>query len=283
MFSVYMDKQKPYICEKRTFFKVDSPLLKFKQNISSQCGEDGIIEQVFKVIEPVSHYFVEFGAWDGKHLSNCYNLASNKDWHGAFIEGNAKKFDDLLAIHGSNEKIQCINSFVEIDGDNKLDSILQNAGAPANIDLISIDVDGLDWFIWASLEAFRPQLIVIEFNPTIPNDVSFVQAKDSSISHGCSLLSLVELGKSKGYELICCTAWNAFFVPKELFPLFEIKNNFLALLYQPIQDGRIFCGYDSCIHIAGMDRLLWGNVVVSSEDFQILPKSLRRWGDAQSH
>lgn len=277
-----MTQQKPFKCEKRNLFRLKSPLLEYKKNVTSQCGEDGIIEQIFKIVEPKTRFFVEFGAWDGKHFSNCFNLATSHGWSGAFIEGNSKKYADLLANHGNNDKLKCINSFVEIEGENTLDAILARSGAPKEIDMVSIDIDGLDWFVWESMAETRPQLLVIEFNPTIPNDVTFVQAKDWAVSQGCSLLSLVELGKDKGYELVCCTAWNAFFVQKERFGSFGIENNLPYFLYQPVLDGRIFHGYDSTIHVLGMDRLLWGNISLSSEDFQVLPCSLRKWGDAQS-
>jgi hypothetical protein len=149
-------------------------------------------------------------------------------------------------------------------------------------DLLSIDIDGIDYFIWESLVVFEPTIIVIEFNPTIPNDIAFVQQKDPRINQGCSLLALIMLGKKKGYELICCTSWNAFFVKKDLFPQFNITNNFISHMYNPILDGRIFQGYDSYIYTYGMDRLLWKNgIPLVSDDFQALPEKFRTFQDAQ--
>ncbi len=126
-----------------------------------------------------------------------------------------------------------------------------------NFDLLSIDVDGTDYFIWESLSEFLPRLVIIEFNPTVPNDIIFVQAKDANVNHGCSLLALVTLGKQKGYELVCCTSTNAFFVRKEEFHHIGLSNNSHWNLYEPICDGRIFQGYDSTIFVEGMDRLVW--------------------------
>jgi hypothetical protein len=132
------------------------------------------------------------------------------------------------------------------------------------------------------LTNYAPELIVIEFNPTIPNDVLFVQDKSFSVNHGCSLLALVMLGKQKGYELAACTGWNAFFVKKEKLSVLGIANNFISRMYAPLQDGRIFQGYDGSIHVVGMNNLMWkGGIQVSSEDFQVLPKSVRVWADAQ--
>jgi hypothetical protein len=87
-----------------------------------------------------------------------------------------------------------------------------------------------------------------------------------------------------GYELACCTAWNAFFVKKAKLQSLGIVDNLIFKMYQPIQDGRIFHGYDSYVHVVGMDRLIWkGGIPLSSPDFQVLPGSLRSWGDAQAH
>jgi hypothetical protein len=271
----------PYHFKKVSFFQVQSPLLEFSKDITSQCGEDGIIERIFEIIKPNHRYCVEFGAWDGKHFSNCWNLIANNEWAGLLIEGNETKFQNLLVTHGNNERVSCVNKFVEFEGENSLDNILFSVNAPQDFDLLSIDIDGTDYFIWESLDSFKPSVIVIEFNPTIPNDVIFVQAKDNSVNQGCSLLSLILLGKQKGYKLICCTSWNAFFVKDELYSEFNIPNNFIHYMYSPYSDGRIFQGYDSYVYVAGVDRLLWSDIPVSSGDFQVLPQSMRRFEDSQ--
>jgi len=65
----------------------------------------------------------------------------------------------------------------------------------------------------------------IEFNPTIPTEVRFVQRADLQMNQGASLLSLVELGKEKSYELVAVLPFNAFSVDSKYYPLFEINNN----------------------------------------------------------
>ena len=272
---------KPYILKKIAPKKIVSQLNAHASNNFSQDGEDGIISKIFELIGLETKYFVEFGAWDGKFLSNCFNL-SNTGWSGCFIEANHKKFQELIKNHGSNNKIKCINKFVTFEGESSLDNILVENEAPVNLDLISIDVDGTDYFIWESLKVYRPKLLVIEFNPSIPNDVLFVQEKNSKINQGCSLLALIELGKVKGYELVCCTGWNAFFVPKELLGVFNLKSNSINDMYVPVSDGRIFHGYDSTIYVCGMPKLLWSEIEVDAEEFQIMPKSMRTFGDKQT-
>jgi hypothetical protein len=271
----------PYKFEKVDFFTIDSPLLKFSENIASQSGEDGIIEKIFQLITPSYSYCVEFGAWDGKYLSNSYNLIQNKKWGGAFIEGNSEKFKELVTNHGENSKLKLVNKFIDFSGPNSLDQILHEIETPLDFDFLSIDIDGTDYFIWESLNNFRPKVVVIEFNPTVPNDIIFVQPKNSALNQGCSLLSLILLGKNKGYELVCCTGWNAFFVCKEYFDKFELKSNSIWHMYKPIQDGRIWHGFDSHVYVYGMTKFLWNPTNFTNEDFQILPESLRKFGDSQ--
>lgn len=273
--------QPPHILKKAHFYEVESPLLQYQRNVTSQVGEDGIIEKIFSIIEPKNKFCCEFGAWDGKYLSNTWNLVSNHGWRGLFIEGNPDKFAELEKTYDQNKNAICLNRFVELEGDNALDSIMEEANGPLDPDLLSIDIDGVDYFVWESVARHRPRLVVIEFNPSIPNDVIFVQARSNGVNQGCSLLALILLGKQKGYELICCTEWNAFFVPVELFDAFGIRNNHINQMYMPSCDGRIFHGYDSYIHVVGMDKLMWSGRSVKSSDFQVLPGAARRFGDAQ--
>ena len=262
--------------------KVNSPLLAYRSDVTSQCGEDGIIAHVCDVIEPANRYCIEFGAWDGKLYSNCYNLVANTGWDGLMIEADAEKYSQLRTTYAGNPRVKTLNRFVDLEGANSLDNLLTEAGAPTEPGVLSIDIDGNDYYVFESLAEHHPELVIVEFNPTVPNDVIFVQAPSFEVNHGCSLLALVMLGREKGYELVVATNWNAFFVRKDKFPRLGIADNSISALYAPIQDGRIFQGYDSSIHVVGMDQLIWkGGIKVSSADFQVLPESLRTWGDAQ--
>jgi hypothetical protein len=262
--------------------KINSPLLDYKSDVTSQCGEDGIIAHICEVIEPANRYCIEFGAWDGKHLSNCYNLIVNAGWGALMIEANAQKFKELEATYAGHPRVQRVNRLVDFEGTDTLDRILEEAGAPKEPGVLSIDIDGNDYYIFQSLTTHRPELVIVEFNPTIPNDVIFVQERSFEVNHGCSLLALVLLGREKGYELAVATACNGLFVRADKFPLLGITDNSISALYAPLQDGRIFQGYDSTIHVVGMDHLVWHRGMrVSSADFQVLPAAARVWNDAQ--
>lgn len=268
---------KPHILKKCTIDTIDSPLLKYSKNITSQFGEDGIIEAINQIINPVNKYCIEFGAWDGKYLSNCYQLIMKQGWSGCLIEGDKNKFNHLVINHGSNPKIKCVNRFITSEAPDDLDSILDSISSPKNIDILSIDVDGMDYFIWESMKLYSPRLVIIEFNPTIPNDIIFVQPKDINVNQGASLLAMIYLAKQKGYELICATVCNAFFIKKHFYRQFNIKNNSINSIYKPLQDGRIFQGYDSHIYTCGMNKLIWSNQNITHSDLQYLDINLRKY------
>lgn len=173
-------------------------LLKYKKNIFSQFGEDGIIEKIFSILPHDCNWCVEFGAWDGKHLSNTHFIISQKGWSGVLIEADQHKFKALRQTYLENNKVFCINKMVTFDGQNVLDNILPQASIPKDFDLLSIDIDGNDYHVWKSVEHYRPKVVVIEFNNSIPNDIEFVQEANYSANQGCSLLALNNLAKKRG-------------------------------------------------------------------------------------
>ena len=250
--------------------------------VHSMRGEDGRIEKILEVIDENDEWCVEFGAWDGKHLSNTYNLIENKNYNAVLIEGSSEKFQDLLKNFGNNEKIHPINSFVGFKPEDGLDTLLSKTPIPKNFDFLSIDIDGNDYYTWQAFSEYRPKLICIEFNPTIPNEVEFVQEANPSLNHGCSILSLVKLGKAKGYELVTTTLNNAFFVDKKYFDLFEIADNSPEKLRtDQSRVTWIFSGYDGTVFVRGFSKLDLHNLPFDERRMQMLPKSLRGYADAQ--
>ena len=250
-------------------------------NEYSQFGEDGIIAAAFAIIGQRTKWCVEAGAWDGKHLSNTHALMES-GWSGALIEGNIEKFHQLRATYGNNPKAHLIAEMIEFNSRNGLDRILAETPLPCEFDLLSMDIDGLDYYAWKELTNYRPRIAVIEFNPTVPNDVVFIQDPDTSLNQGCSLLALIHLGKQKGYELVAVTTCNAIFVVAEEFSQFQIFDNSIDAMYSPSLTGRIFQGYDGTIFTAGMPRLLWSQRAILFEDIQVLRSDERRFADAPS-
>jgi hypothetical protein len=242
----------------------------------SQNGEDGIIEAIFETIDVKNGWVVEFGAWDGRYNSNTIHFIESGKFSGVLIEGDKPKYDQLKESFKSNERIFPVHAFVGWEGESSLDSLLAKTPIPKEFELISIDIDGNDYYVWEAMKTYSAKVVVIEYNPTIPNEVDFVQEKNFRLNHGNSVAALTRLAKSKGYELVATTVNNAFFVKSSLFPKFEIADNSVHALRTP--DTRItyfFSGYDGTVFLRGHDKLDLHNLPLKEKRFQLLPKSLR--------
>lgn len=266
---------------KKTFDNSNNWLLSFASSATSICGEDGIILKVFEIIGVESEWCVEFGAWDGRQYSNTYNLITRYGWRGVLIEGDESRFHELQKTYGNFPKVNCVNRFVGFDSPDTLDEILSPLDIPRRVDLLSIDIDGNDYHVWKAVEDYRPRVVIIEFNPTIPNDVVYIQDRDMNVHQGNSLLALIELAKEKEYELVCATGWNAFFVLREYYDLFNIKDNSIDKMFDDQAFAtRLFQLFDGTLEIAGQNKLMWAGIEFSSADIQVLPKHKRIYSDS---
>ncbi len=260
--------------------KPNAWLNQYARTVTSQGGEDGIIGKILEVIEDNDKWCVEFGSWDGKKLSNTYNLIINKGYSAVLIEGNPKRFKGLLKTFGGNQKVTPVNAFVGFNKEDNLDAILKKTDIPKTFDVLSIDVDGNDYHIWEAVREYKPKVVVIEFNATIPPEVEFVQPRDMSVTQGSSILAITELAKSKGYELVASTS-NAIYVDAKYFDLFEIEDNSVSEIWTDRSAlTYIFCGYDGAVFLRGLCKLPWQGILLKESRVQQLPKwALKRAGD----
>jgi hypothetical protein len=186
-------------------------LLACKSNTYSQNGEDGVIAAIFDRIGTTTRTCCEFGAWDGVHLSNCRRLILD-GWSALMIEGDAERFRELVSCYAGNPSVACVHRFVD-DGPNSLDSIMREKGI-GELDFLSIDIDGLDYEIFAALTV-RPRVICVEVNaghdPESKARFGRAVAQDNV---GQPLRTFVETAEAKGYALACYTG-NAFFVRRD--------------------------------------------------------------------
>jgi len=189
----------------------------FGSNVFSQFGEDGIIAKIFSILGTTSRICVEFGAWDGFHLSNAANLWAKQGWKGVLIEADPERFQQLLT-NTREHGCLCIQAKVGISGEDTLDRILQREGFKGEIDLLSIDIDSDDYYVFQSLASPGPRVIVCEYNPTIPPDLELIPEQGGYF--GCSALSLVKVAETKGYKLVAVTDSNCFFVREADFVKF---------------------------------------------------------------
>lgn len=247
-------------------------------NVYSQKGEDGIIEQVLKIIDEIDFWCVEFGAWDAQYMSNTFNLIKSKNYSAILIEADKNKYVDLVKNTKIYPNVSPINAYVGWEGEKKLDAILKKTNIPFNFDILSIDVDGNDYHIWNALDEYRPKIVIIEFNQTIPEHIEFIQKADETINCGSSIRALYNLGKKKKYELICTTDFNAIFVDQKYFELFQIENNDPSKL---IIDKKyytfLYQGFNGQIYIEGCKKMIWHNIPIKESKFQQLPTLFRSY------
>lgn len=256
----------------------------FARNVHSQYGEDGIIEEILKrldaVRDPGPRYCVEFGAWDGKHLSNTYRLITERNYRAVLIEADPVKCKALTHNLPQSSVVK-LNRFVSFEGASTLDALLSETDIPVAFDLLSIDIDGNDYYILESLQKYRPTLVCIEFNPTIPNAVDYVQPRDFRVKHGSSANSIASLAASKGYAVVAATHCN-------LLLLDRSHLSSVGLSHEPslddVRDDRdartyVFCGYDGTLLLSQPLKMPWHGLQVKETHLQSIPFWLRRFPD----
>jgi hypothetical protein len=252
----------------------------FKFNKFSQNGEDGVVQEILSRISSqtnLNRWCCEFGAWDGIHLSNTARLILEDNFKAVLIEGNPLRLKDLQT-NFPEDSVTKICSFVTPSGRTTLENLLCNTEIPPDFDFLSIDIDGMDYWILKSLEKYKPKVICIEFNQSIPNIVEFVQVPDPKIKHGSSARSIADLGQLMGYSVVAATYCNLLLVRDEFV---NTVVGSLPSLEELIPDGNnpqfLFCGYDGTIlsNRTTVD-LVWHGLF-SMENVQILPKYLRKF------
>jgi hypothetical protein len=220
-------------------------ILSHRKNINTQNGEDGIIEYIFDALQIKNGAFIEFGAWDGKHLSNCYKLFS-EGWHGVFIEGDKEKYRSLNLNFESSKQVCCLNTFVGSEGHNSLDRIIDESKFKDRLfDFVSIDVDGLDYFIFEKTEKYLPKVLCIEVSSGHSPDFHKILSQEVARNNvGQSICVMGKLGEQKG-----------FFPVGYCGNLFLIKNSYKDL-FKPFIKSYEDIYKDFLSHIIGPDKEL---------------------------
>jgi hypothetical protein len=181
-----------------------------KDLVYSQNGEEGLLQEVLKRLKIDKGACVETGGHNGKWLSNTAMLI-DQGWTGKFIEADYDLWEQCCKNWHGNENVKSVCSFVS--------EANINAFVDADCDVLSIDVDGIDYQIFKALEA-KPKVVIIEIDSSIPPDADRFNSEG-----GAGYLPMVQLGISKGYFLLCHTG-NLVFVDKKYRKLFpEIKGD----------------------------------------------------------
>ena len=195
-------------------------------SLSSQNEEDGIIHAIFDTVGDGSRRFVEIGA--GTNGGNSGFLASECGWSGMMLEANEDRLSKLK-MHFEPLGITCLGNWVARENIN---DFIRDSGCEGEIDLLSIDIDGNDYWIWESITACSPRLVIIEYNSlfgpdravVVPYDAEFdrhrfVEAAEGGHYYfGASLQALSRLAEQKGYRLVVTEprGVNAFFLRNDV-------------------------------------------------------------------
>jgi len=200
--------------------------------VYSQSDEDGILLFLFTLLRPQTRKSIEICAGNGIEC-NTANLIINHGWSGLLVDGNAALVEQGRRFYAKHKATYVLPPLFEhawITREN-VNAFLKTKSVTGEMDLLSLDLDGIDYWVWEALDAISPRIVVLEFNPllgpersaTIPYSEKFdtfhhPTAPDGSPNYyGASLTALVKLSDKKGYRLIGCNRWcyNAFFVKKE--------------------------------------------------------------------
>lgn len=193
--------------------------------ITSQFGDDGIIQWLTHVLEIPNHTFIEFGVEDYR-IANTRFLLINDNWSGLVMDGSPKNIDAIRGDELSftyDLKAACVWATAE-----NINQSIESQGFAGEIGLLHIDIDGNDYWVWRALEVVQPAIVIMEYNSvlgpdrsiTVPYDPKFTrgEAHFSLLYFGASITALCDLAGEKGYEFIGSNSAgnNAYFVSKRL-------------------------------------------------------------------
>ena len=213
--------------------RTDGPLATHEFRVFSQWGEDGILRHLLRHVQVNRKVFVEFGV-ETYAEANTRWLLVNGGWSGLVIDGSES---NIAAIRRDpiywQHHIKAAQAFITREN---IDALLREHGLTGEIGLLSVDIDGVDYWVWEAVTAVQPAIVVAEYNSlfgpdravTVPYDAKFQRA-EAHYSHsyyGASLAALIALGRRKGMAFVGSNsaANNAFFVRRDLLraPLREL-------------------------------------------------------------
>ncbi|MCF6350886.1 MAG: hypothetical protein L3J23_07640 [Flavobacteriaceae bacterium] len=223
-------------------------------SVFSQFEEDGLLLFIFSVIGMDNKIFIEIGSDDGVN-SNAANLFFNFDWYGLFIDGNLKSIKRGKKFFSKyphpwfySPKFLCSKVLKE-----NVNDLIKNAGFQGEIGLLSIDIDGNDYWVWNALEIVQPKVVIIETHNefglediVVPYDKDYFYPGKHPDYHGASPIAMTNLAKKKGYRLVGANAlgFNFIFIKNGLAET-EIPEVSVASLLQHPSAKNAFKKFDA--------------------------------------
>jgi hypothetical protein len=202
--------------------------------VFSQFGDDGIIQYLVRLLEPLEHRFIEFGVQDYSE-SNTRFLLLNDNWRGLVIDGSPRHVEHIRSQeYFWRHDLAAVSAFVDRDNVNAL---FRDHGFAGPLGLLSVDIDGNDYWVWEAIDAVEPAVVVCEYNAvfgasravTVPYQPSFqrTRAHYSNLYWGASLQALCLLARRKGLAFVGANSAgnNAYFVRRDrLGPLRALSS-----------------------------------------------------------
>jgi hypothetical protein len=202
-----------------------APLQEAEFQVFSQWGEDGIIQFLLAHVPVTKEIFVEFGVQDYSE-SNTRFLLMNNLWSGLIMDGSEEFMkrvnqSKLAWRHSLQAKAAWITA-------ENINDLIQGSGIQGEIGILSVDIDGVDYWVWKAIKVIQPCIVIAEYNslfgpralvtPGYAPDFDRAKAHFSRVFYGSSLAALELLGKEKGFSLIGTNSAgnNAFFVRNDL-------------------------------------------------------------------
>jgi hypothetical protein len=207
------------------------PLAEHEFSVFSQWGEDGIIAWLVRTVDVGRKVFVEFGVEDYSEANTRF-LAEHDNWTGLVLDASRDNIDRIRSSEVCwRQNMRAIPALITRDNIN---SLLSVNGVNGDVGLLSIDIDGNDYWVWEAIDTINPAIVVIEYNyrfgselsVTIPYEANFRRGERYPIYYfGASLRALCMLASRKGYAFVGCNSngVNAFFVRRDRMPQ-ELKE-----------------------------------------------------------
>jgi hypothetical protein len=196
--------------------------------VYSEGTEDGILLFIFSLIGTTNRKVVEIAAGNGIEC-NAANLILNHGWQALLVDGEARSVETGKLFYSRNRDTclappTLVQSWVTVDN---VDALIAEHGFAGEIDLLSLDIDGMDYWIWKAIDAISPRVVVLEYHEeygyepvTVPYEPGFDRRKVDLDYYGASLAAFQKLAREKGYRLVGCHGrkYNAFFVRDDVAP-----------------------------------------------------------------
>jgi hypothetical protein len=223
-----------------------SSLTDFEFKVFSQWGDDGIIQFIINRLKgKISETFIELGVENYQESNTRFLLQSN-NWKGIIVDGSEANIEFVRNSHNYwRHSLAAIAAFITKENVNDL----IKTTFKGEVGILSIDIDGNDYWVWKEINIVKPAIVIIEYNSvfglnpwTTPYIVDFTRNSYhySNLCYGASLTALNKLAKEKGYSFIGCNSNgnNAYFIEQSLEAYFTILNPVEHLVVSKFRESR---------------------------------------------